>query len=129
MLLKAFPLEVNDYAANAQWSKNDWARGLEERYPPDGDAPAAWLEVISGNLVLVEVVGAEEREGVVQARLWVQASQATVDLLGGEIVRYGKRSQSREQAVASVVALVSAIAALELPTEPAPEADVIDTID
>lgn len=129
MLIKAFPVDVKECAANAQWSKNDWARGLEERYLPDGDVPVAWLEAISGNLVLVEVVGAEEREGVVQARLWVQASQATVDLLGGKIVRYGNRSRTRSQAVASVVALVVAIAALDLPAEPVPEVDAIDTID
>lgn len=63
---------------------------------------------------------------MVQARLWVQASQATVDLLDGEVVRYGGKSQTRSEAVASVVALVGALAALDLPAELAPAVDLAD---
>jgi hypothetical protein len=121
LLLASFPIDIEELRKVAGAHRPDWERGLESNYHLDQSASAAWLDVVTGNLVLVEAIGAEDREGIVLARLLVQAGGQVVDLLPDRPNRYaenglyGRRLPIRAVAVREALTHVSAIDALGIP--------------
>lgn len=121
LLLASFPIDFEELRKVAGAHRPEWERGLEERYRLDKSDPVAWLDIVTGNLVLVETIGAEDREGVVLARLLVQAGGHVIDLLPYRPIRYaenglyGRGLPIRADAVREALTHVSAIAALGIP--------------
>lgn len=105
----------------SQRRSSDWTRAMEDRWLDQGNAPAAWLDTVTGNAVLVETIGADDREGILQARLRVQAAGPLIDLVPGDVRRYADHSPfddgtpSRTTAMHAVLHEVVAIEALGLP--------------
>jgi hypothetical protein len=121
ILREVFPIEVESLRSRVNRPSNAaWTRALEDKWLPKDARAVAWMHVETGNIVLVESVGAEEREGVVTARLWLQAAQRMVDLQPSGLAYYADNLTSRgvatrEITLSKVADLVLAIHGLGLP--------------
>lgn len=94
-----------------------WTRQLDWASSDEFPEAYAWLDVESGNLVLIEAVGDEGSVGVVTARLRVGSTGFVLDLVDPDKARYGAGSdRSLPGMLALTLGSVTSIPALKLPS-------------
>lgn len=115
LLVEHFPVEVED--------GRGWKRGIDLSMHHERDRSRAWVEVSTGNLLLIDWVGAELGHiGRVHAWLWIAATGLLVSLVDRSASFYGddhvQEYQARSEALAAAGAAIRGRFDLGVPSAP-----------